>query len=83
MPYNIVHPDEVTAINNKKKRVAEDKLCITCRMYFCICLTVSFLLYAIIGVTIYLVEDFGYKKYDDFLEILNRQKKMMSQKYLS
>jgi len=64
MPYNVIHPSETT-VANRKKRVAEDKLCITCRMYFCICLTVSFLLYAIIGVTIYLVEDFGYKGYDD------------------
>ena len=60
MPYNAVHPDEVTAINNKKKKVEEEKrFCVSCRLYFCICLTVFFLLYVIIGLSIYLIEDYS------------------------
>ena len=66
MPYNAIHPSETTVANRKKRVLEEERLCITCRMYLCICLTVSLLLYVIVGVTIYLVEDFGYKEYNYF-----------------
>ena len=61
MGYNPVHPSDS---KRTKRRKEEDRLCISCRVYTCICFGVTSIIYAVVGVTIYLMDDFGYKDVD-------------------
>jgi len=64
MAYNTIHPSDSERTQRRKKE--EEKLCINCRVYTCICFTIMMLVYVIIGIIIYMSEDFDYN-YPDAL----------------
>ena len=74
MGYNTIHPSDSERTQKRiqdriqKRKKEEEKLCSYCRVYTCICFTAMMLVYVIVGVTIYLVEDFSYDARYDYPE---------------